>query len=112
MLRHDILGRAREKGADIFRGDPDEPPEPHVTSAQLSSGDMLLLCSDGLWNYAPTPSALGALSSNLPTAAPAIEVCAMLVRYANNAGGRDNITAAILITSAAGVSDLATTGKS
>ena len=82
-------------------GDPDDPPEPHVESVQLSSSDMLLLCSDGLWNYAPTPSALNAVTSDLPTAA--VEICETLVRYANNAGGRDNITAAIMMIDAAGV---------
>jgi serine/threonine protein phosphatase PrpC len=41
-------------------GDPNDPPEPHVISAQLLPGDMLLLCSDGLWNYASTPPALSA----------------------------------------------------
>jgi PPM family protein phosphatase len=84
-------------------GDPDDPPEPHVLSAQLSPGDVLLLCSDGLWNYAPTPSALGALTSDLPTATPAIEICETLVRYANSAGGRDNITAAIMMAGTPGV---------
>jgi PPM family protein phosphatase len=87
-------------------GDPNDPPEPHVTSVRLSAGDMLLLCSDGLWNYAPTPSALGALILDLPTAAPAIEICETLVRYANSAGGRDNITAAVLMVAATGAPDL------
>jgi serine/threonine protein phosphatase PrpC len=83
-------------------GDPDDPPEPHVISAQLSPGDTLLLCSDGLWNYAPTPSALSALTSELATTAPAIDRCEVLVRYANDAGGRDNITAAIMMVGVAG----------
>jgi serine/threonine protein phosphatase PrpC len=78
-------------------GVPDDPPEPHVVAAQLSPGDMLLLCSDGLWNYAPTPAALAALISDRATTAPAVDLCEILVRYANEAGGRDNITAAIMM---------------
>jgi len=78
-------------------GDPDDPPEPHVVHAKLSPGDRLLLCSDGLWNCAPTPSALIALTSGFPAATAAIDVCRALVEFANGAGGRDNITAAMLI---------------
>jgi PPM family protein phosphatase len=78
-------------------GDPDDPPAPHVVTAILSPGERLLLCSDGLWNYAPTPSALMALTSAFSAATPAITMCQALVEYANGAGGRDNITAAMLI---------------
>ena len=78
-------------------GDPDDPPEPHVVTAALSPGERLLLCSDGLWNYAPTPSALMALTTAFSAATPAITMCQALVEFANGAGGRDNITAAMLI---------------
>lgn len=78
-------------------GDPDDPPEPHVITVTLSPGERLLLCSDGLWNYAPTPSALVALTSACPAATPAITMCQALVKFANSAGGRDNVTAAMLI---------------
>jgi PPM family protein phosphatase len=78
-------------------GDPDETPVPHVLTTMLSPGDRLLLCSDGLWNYAPTPSALMALMSAFPEAAPAITICRALVKFANDSGGRDNITAAMFV---------------
>jgi serine/threonine protein phosphatase PrpC len=78
-------------------GDPDDPPEPHVVTATLSPDERLLLCSDGLWNYAPAPSALMALTSRFSGATPAITICEALVNFANGAGGRDNITAAMLI---------------
>jgi serine/threonine protein phosphatase PrpC len=78
-------------------GDPDEPPEPHVLTAILCAGERLLLCSDGLWNYAPTPSALIALTSGFAVATPAIMICRALVKFANDSGGRDNITAAMFV---------------
>jgi serine/threonine protein phosphatase PrpC len=80
-------------------GDPDDPPEPHIVTTALSPGEKLLLCSDGMWNYAPTPSALMALTAPFPAATPAITLCQALVEFANGSGGRDNITAAILIVS-------------
>jgi serine/threonine protein phosphatase PrpC len=79
-------------------GDPDDPPEPHVLTAELSPGERLLLCSDGLWKYASTPSALVALTSAFPAATPAITMCQALVNFANGSGGQDNITAAMLIS--------------
>jgi serine/threonine protein phosphatase PrpC len=78
-------------------GDPEDPPEPHIMTATLSPGEKLLLCSDGLWNYAPTPSALTALTSELSAETPAITQCRALVKFANASGGRDNITAAMFM---------------
>jgi serine/threonine protein phosphatase PrpC len=78
-------------------GDPDDPPEPHIVTTALSPGERLLLCSDGLWNYAPTPSALISLTSEFSPETPAITQCRALVEFANSCGGRDNITAAMFI---------------
>ena len=78
-------------------GDPDETPVPHVLTAILSPGERLLLCSDGLWNYAPAPSALTALTAEFPPATPALTICRDLVKFANYSGGRDNITAAMFV---------------
>jgi PPM family protein phosphatase len=78
-------------------GDPDDPPQPHLVTATLSPGERLLLCSDGLWNYASAPAALMALTARFSNATPAIIICEALVKFANGAGGRDNITAAMLI---------------
>jgi serine/threonine protein phosphatase PrpC len=78
-------------------GDPDDPPESHIVTATLSAGEKLLLCSDGLWNYAPTPSALMALTSELSAETSAITRCQAFVKFANASGGRDNITAAMFM---------------
>lgn len=78
-------------------GDPDDVPAPHVVTAELSPGGKLLLCSDGLWNFATTPAALVALTSGLPAEAPAIEACRVLVEFANSSGGHDNVTVAMLL---------------
>ncbi len=52
----------------------------------------LLLCSDGLWNYAETPAALvQAASQGLQ--GDAADLCARLVAFARSSGGHDNITA-------------------
>lgn len=56
----------------------------------------LLVCSDGLWNYASEAAALaGVLESALRDADTLSQVTERLVAWANEQGGRDNITAAI-----------------
>ncbi len=55
----------------------------------------LLLCSDGLWNYAPAPEDLVALLQSLPDG-DAVDTCRELVGFARAKGGNDNITVAVL----------------
>jgi protein phosphatase len=51
-------------------------------------GDVLLLCSDGLYTMVPDTAILHTVkSSNDPK-----QVCARLIDLANKKGGRDNIT--------------------
>jgi serine/threonine protein phosphatase PrpC len=76
-------------------GDPHDPPEPHVVITPLSHGDRLLFCTDGLWNYAATPSALMVEMAGF--SGPALAMCQALVKFANDSGGRDNVTAAMLL---------------
>src|SRR5690348_15640256 len=64
---------------------------PHVATFTPPGPGVLLLCSDGLWNYQPEAAGLaglalpGALTDPLGTAAA-------LVEFALQAGGADNIT--------------------
>jgi len=59
----------------------------------LNAGDMLLLCSDGLWDMVYPAERLAALLE--PTKTPAV-LCRRLVDAANDAGGEDNITVLIV----------------
>jgi serine/threonine protein phosphatase PrpC len=69
--------------------------EPHVTTFAPPGPGVLLLCSDGLWNYRPDAAELaelvlpGALTDPLGTAAA-------LVSFALKAGGMDNITVVVV----------------
>ena len=66
--------------------------EPDLFAAQLETGDVLLLASDGLTRYAHDEEILGALegSADLATA------CKALIDFANRSGGADNITCILL----------------
>ncbi|HEX6423765.1 MAG TPA: protein phosphatase 2C domain-containing protein [Acidimicrobiales bacterium] len=91
--------------------------DPHLATHPTRPGALLLACSDGLWNYAPTDAALGDLVTAVaPPPGPAgwpgpaaaadaagapvapaelAAVCERLVAWANDQGGADNITVAL-----------------
>jgi serine/threonine protein phosphatase PrpC len=72
-------------GADLGGTDP------HVTTFEPPGAGALLLCSDGLWNYQPEAGKLAELA--LPRAlSDPLGAAADLVRFALDAGGRDNVT--------------------
>ena len=70
---------------------------PELASMQLREAGWLLLCSDGLWNYASPAAALQSLvREQVATGLRApVEVADALVRFANGHGGHDNITATL-----------------
>ena len=69
---------------------------PRVTTFTPPSAGRLVLCSDGLWNYAPTNTRMGAIVRAHPPATPAIEVARALTQIALASGGRDNITVVVV----------------
>lgn len=68
---------------------------PSFSNFHIPGPGWILLCSDGLWNYAPEVSDLAALVFH-STAATALELGRELVRFANEKGGQDNISVALL----------------
>ena len=62
----------------------------------LTSSVVLLLCTDGLWNYAATPQAIAEIVQEASgDRADALTVARKLVDFANAQGGHDNITAVV-----------------
>ena len=73
---------------------------PHAATQPAAPGAMLLVCSDGLWNYAPSDEAMSDLvTATLPPpgapAEPPAGPCERLVSWANDQGGADNIAVAL-----------------
>jgi serine/threonine protein phosphatase PrpC len=72
-----------------------EHAEPHTASFEPPDPGVLLLCSDGLWNYQPSAAGLAEL---MPPAA--VEnlagAAAALVEFALDSGGEDNVTAVLV----------------
>jgi serine/threonine protein phosphatase PrpC len=70
-------------------------PEPTVVTLDLDEPGVLLVCTDGLWNYAEAAAKLEELAGSHEQGA--IEMARRLVDFANGQGGRDNITAAVYV---------------
>jgi serine/threonine protein phosphatase PrpC len=72
-------------GADL----PD--PQAHVEQFTPTGPGVLLLCSDGLWNYRPEAAELAAMAMPAALTRP-LDAAADLAKFALDSGGLDNIT--------------------
>ena len=68
------------------------PDETAVDALRVRGPGVLLLCSDGLWNYLPDPAGLASIA----TADDPRRAARALVDYALQCGGGDNITVALI----------------
>jgi protein phosphatase len=108
---HSYVGRLVETGI-VRSEDAESHPQRHILTAALGSGrdvtphipehpthleegDILLLCTDGLWGVISDPDLARVVQSNPPT-----EACQKLVAMALDRGGPDNITVLVLRVSA------------
>lgn len=69
--------------------------EPDVRGRDLSGPGLLLLCSDGLWNYAPDAEDLARVMRVAPDEGDAVGLSRLFVNYALARGGQDNVSVAI-----------------
>ena len=72
-----------------------EDVTPRVLAFRPTGPGYLLLCSDGLWNYAPDPDSLAQLVRSATDDATAERAAQRLVDWALAQGGRDNVTVAL-----------------
>jgi len=104
---HSYVGRLVESG--VLRSDEAEHhPQRHILTAALGAGthvaadsptnqlalengDILILCTDGLWSLVQEPEMLSIVTSR-----DASSACAELVKLARKRSGPDNITVQIL----------------
>jgi serine/threonine protein phosphatase PrpC len=85
--RH-ILTAALGAGAEVF---PETPPH----AIELQKGDVLVLCTDGLWSLLSENEIQSIVAGSEPPAA-----CRALIKMTKDRGGPDNITVQVLRLSA------------
>jgi serine/threonine protein phosphatase PrpC len=76
-------------------GDVPAEIDPDVRSRDLAGPGLVLLCSDGLWNYAPKPADIAAVIRAAEDETNAVELSRLLVNYALARGGQDNVSVAV-----------------
>lgn len=81
--RH-ILTAALGAGAEVTPETPEQP-------VMLNPGDVLVLCTDGLWGVVNDEEIRGVVSSKNPN-----DACRELIETAKQRGGPDNITMQVL----------------
>jgi serine/threonine protein phosphatase PrpC len=64
-----------------------------VVTIEPAGPGLVLLCSDGLWNYLPEPEDL---AGRLPGGAGPHEIAVALTAAALEMGGHDNITVVVI----------------
>ena len=104
---HSYVGRLVESGI-VRSEDAERHPQRHILTAALGAGlevlvdsgepglpleegDILVLCTDGLWSVVNEEEIAAAVNAN-----SAVESCSALVKRALERGGPDNITVQVL----------------
>src|ERR1700722_18797986 len=88
-----VLTRWLDAEAADLDGDPARAP--HVERFTPPGPGVLLLCSDGLWNYRPDAAELAAMAMPAALTRP-LDAAADLAKFALDSGGLDNITVVII----------------
>ncbi len=85
----------RAHAITAWLGENSTPLDPHVVTFTPAGPGVVVVCTDGLWNYLDD---VDALASALPAQAleAPLDAARRLVEIALNCGGHDNITVAVL----------------
>ena len=107
LTRDHTLVNELERRGELGPGEASDHPQRHVLTRALgvrrqveadlceltlTSGDALLLCSDGLTQHVSDAE----LAERLGSGGPPDEDCEALIELANSRGGEDNVTVALL----------------
>ena len=96
LTEDDVLADPRAHALTKWLGsDVEGGFEPSIATFSVPVSGCLVLCSDGLWNYAPSSERMCGLVSQFPGDATPLEVAQGLTEFARSSGGSDNITVVV-----------------
>jgi serine/threonine protein phosphatase PrpC len=95
MTESEALADPRAHAITRWLGTDAPTDGPHLCTFNPTAPGRLLICTDGLWNYAPTPAELVGLIAGQPADATPLALSQALIEFALSAGGHDNITVVI-----------------
>lgn len=98
MSREQAEADSRAHYVTQVLGMRDQQLNGHSLERALPENSLLLLCSDGLWNYFEREGEL-AEAVRQHSSSDALSLCRWLVDAANERGGHDNVTVAVLMDS-------------
>jgi serine/threonine protein phosphatase PrpC len=95
----------RAHAITAWLGEDADQVDPHVVTIAPEGPGVVVICTDGLWNYLDTVDELSAALPADALEAP-LDAARRLVEIALHRGGRDNVTVAVLpfVSRAAGTS--------
>jgi serine/threonine protein phosphatase PrpC len=76
-------------------GETEHPVYPDVVGRRLAAKGVLVLCTDGLWNYYPIPEQMAALMQRCGPSPTPDRLARFLIHKALSRGGQDNISVAV-----------------
>ena len=96
MAREEAEAMPKAHAITRWLGSDAEDVVPRTGHLRVARPGWLLVCSDGLWNYASEPAALAAqvAAASADDRSP-LGVARRLVQWANSRGGKDNVTVAL-----------------
>jgi serine/threonine protein phosphatase PrpC len=95
MTEAEAMNSAHAHVVTRWLGGDSAEATPHVARFEPPGPGVVLLCSDGLWNYQPDPGGLAALALPAAREAP-LAAASGLIQFAVKSGGADNITAVLI----------------
>jgi PPM family protein phosphatase len=73
-----------------------EMDTPGIIEVDLLATGWLILCTDGVWNYADRAEDFAKIFHAIPKTATALEIAKSLTEWANTQGGKDNVSVVAL----------------
>lgn len=95
LSEEEAMADRRAHAITAWLGADNPELEPHTAAFKPDRPGVVIVCTDGLWNYADAAEAMAARVPDEARTAP-LPSAQQLVRFALDSGGHDNVTVAVI----------------